>query len=463
MADIEYDFAADVSAADRAIAKLESKIEKLERQLKSNARTSRKGANSAQSDFQMMVSGAASVAGGIGVISVVTRSAQLAVGALRAEYQDLVETQKASAAAQRTFSQAFDSALLNLGLGPEATPQNLQRMIDRIGDATRAQPVQIANVLSTALSARGNLTIADVEEAATASLSLTKNVPEAQAPLTGAVLDLQKLIDGVTGKDALGFLLSTGTVARVTNPAFLAENIAPAITNIAATGGDTPKQGAALVAAISTAISDSTGAISGTAGINLDAALEKAFPDLPDIEARINFLRSDQAAREKFVSETSFRAKTAKPIEQILTPGTKFAKIFDDFLTQIVPVKEGEAAFENKSAQFKGTAFRSNLDLQDTFKSIEARLKVSDTEGARVSIAREGLQDILTAVGVGPTSRKIARASFERRVTFGAQDALGSVVNDLERRSDRFQKSVAVVGRRCCPDKQTHSGRAPTG
>lgn len=61
MADVKYDFAADVTAATRAIAALEAKVEKLENANKQLHRTSKRGAQDAVSDFKRWTTGLVTV------------------------------------------------------------------------------------------------------------------------------------------------------------------------------------------------------------------------------------------------------------------------------------------------------------------------------------------------------------------------------------------------------------------
>lgn len=92
MADIEYDIAANVSSAERAVARLEGKVEKLERQLKSNARTSRTGATQAQRDFARMRQGLASVAGGAAIVNTAYATMQQTIGRVFASNKQLSES-----------------------------------------------------------------------------------------------------------------------------------------------------------------------------------------------------------------------------------------------------------------------------------------------------------------------------------------------------------------------------------
>ena len=188
---VQYRFQASIEQAERNFAKLEKKLDDQERKLKNVSRTSRRGAQQGNADFKSMTRNAASFAAGIGLVTSASSLASAAINRIKAEFTDLVETQRQAAQAQQTFAQAFDAAVLNLG--GDATAKDLEDLIGRITGQTGGDRRQVAIALADALSARGNLGIGEVEEAVKATFQLAKNVQDVQAPLAGAILDFQKL------------------------------------------------------------------------------------------------------------------------------------------------------------------------------------------------------------------------------------------------------------------------------
>ena len=87
MADVIYDFAADVTAAERAIARLEQKTEKLENANKQLHRTSKQGASGFLSDAQGMLTSLVSMTAAVGVVTQAYAKWQERVAKLRDEHE----------------------------------------------------------------------------------------------------------------------------------------------------------------------------------------------------------------------------------------------------------------------------------------------------------------------------------------------------------------------------------------
>lgn len=429
--DVQWKFFADANAAERAIASLEKKYDDLENKIKGVSRATKKQVDEGSQGFAGMAAEVGKFAAGMVGVTTVAGAATAGIKAIAAEWRNVIDLQQKAAQTQLSYAESFDQALLNSG-GMKAA--DLQSMIDRISKQTNASPGRIANVLSTSFSARGNLPMAEMENAVVQSLMLSRNIPSLTPPLVGAALDLQKVFGGATSEDALGFLLASGASSRVADPGQLAANIGPAITGVSRTGA-TAQQSAALVAAFTQAAADPTGASSGTASIAFARQLQEALPNLPDLESRIKAMQNDPAVRQKFLGgKFTLEKKFLGPAESLLAGGD-VSGLFQNALQQIPNIEAGDALFRQQVQQLGRTPVAGVAETSESLKTRAANILLGDRQRGMQGVLGTDLPELEQASGMSALQQMVGARTRE---TFGAlgvgpekSAAVGAAAQDL--------------------------------
>jgi polyhydroxyalkanoate synthesis regulator phasin len=423
----------DSQKAEAAVVALEKRIDKLQHQLKKTSQNARASGKDIQKSFGSQLS--AGINSAIiqmvslqGVMVGIQSAARLAVNEMKAA----IDLEKSRGRAQAGFAGSFDSALLNMGQG--ATANQLQGIIDQVANKTGATPTNIASALSDAFSARGDLSLERAVETVEAVLTMAKNIPDLQAPLTGAALDLQKLSKNATAEDAIGLLLATGGKARVVDPKMLAQNIAPAINQISSAGA-TSQESASLLASLSQAIVDVQGAVSATAGVALARQMQEFFGNT-NFSQNLRTLQTDPNQRAAFLQGASFELKAKTAIEMLLAGG-QTADLFADAMANIPGLEQSGGMFRSQvGAMAEGGANQTGALSQRIDSTIQRLLLGGD---GQPGVVFDKLDDILRASGEGFLQRQIVGAALIAEQGVGgtglnvAENAITSRARDIQR------------------------------
>lgn len=239
----------------------------------------------------------------------------------------------------------------------------------------------------------------EARSAVTAAARLSLNTPEAVPGLSAAAIDLRRATGISSGEENLGFLSLAGTQARVVDPNFLAENIAPALISSVASVRDQDKveasrQAAAIFAAFSKATGDKTGKKSGTATVQFAAELNRFFGDLEGqrIEARskIDLIGRKDDPTEADIANRQRLEAFVDATDGFKDPATLFgriealqsnAAIRDQFQTR----EFGDTKFKQA---FKDTADAGSdvvSDLRDAFETIQVSREAFASQAADVA------------------------------------------------------------------------------
>lgn len=287
-------------------------------------------------------------------------------------------------------------ALRNAGQITDAQQQTIVKSVDDTSRETGASRKDLYLALAESLSAKGD---AQIEDVLAANKLAARTAPEDQAEMAataGGLMDLRALTGG-TPEENLGFMLATGSQARITSQASIAKNLVPAAIGVNASGG-TPAEAAALVSTMTSLAKDREGAASGTAAVQLAGQLAEFLPEqtyttkggdvvegsgLSSTMERIQKLQSDPALREKFLQGASFEAKFEPFIKQLLDPEHAASA---QLAANAAAIPGGDAAAEvarEKLRQIAGESVQQTAATDRNIAGIGARYEGDNQLGSQ--------------------------------------------------------------------------------
>lgn len=312
-------------------------------------------------------------------------TASAAIAVIKSEYDALIERQGKSADSNISLAAEQEGLLMNLG-GADAAEVagNIRKMSKRSG----IKEENVTRAVNEAMAARGDMSVDSVVDAVGSVSKIRKFAPSEMAGLAAATIDTQKQT-GLGTDEALGFLLQMQGQSRTKNLKGLAENFTPAIGGVMNFGADRQTAGA-LLAALSHGMGDTTGAMTGTSGIQLAKQLRE-FSGGADIGTAIAQLQQDPEMRKKFLSTAAFEAKAIPAVESLLTGGTQ-AKQFAaarQALSADPTIALNEAIASRSASSAIGLA-----EKDQAFANFADQQRLGDLGGAESAIARKRLQEI---------------------------------------------------------------------
>jgi len=268
-------------------------------------------------------------------------------GLITSELQDQLRVSKEILGLQNQTAAPQGDFLRNLGV---VSAEERKAAVARIGQISKATGVSQSTIYSAgamALSAAGDLSTYEALNAVEMAARIAPDAPAELSTTAGGLLDLAAVTGTGDARKNAGFMLRIGTQARITSMKDIAENLVPAAKSIMGFGA-TPEQAAALATTLSTAMKDTTGAQSGTAGIALARQLEEFLPTqdtytydargrrrldrrgtgLKTLEERIRYMQEHPELLDQFMRQGSWEAKAEVPSRMLLTRGTTEAKLF---------------------------------------------------------------------------------------------------------------------------------------
>lgn len=356
-------------------------------------------------------------------------------------------------AAQRATGAAATQSdfLNNLGLVSQKEQQSALLRVRGISQRTARPEQDLFGAASVAVSARGGMSISQALDAVEQASRLTAD-PGSMAQLSGAFLDIASLTKTTKANANAGFLLQLQAQSRVASQQQVAQNLVPGALGVAARGG-TAGESAAIVSTLTSVLKDQTGAISGTAAIQLANQLAEFGPTKgkTPIEA-LRFLQQTPGAAQRFLGTASFEQKARFGIEQLVTGESEGAKL----LERNVPAFGQPAALSRDFERF--VASKMEVPLQKTDfqrRLLQSERERSDLANARGQLAdevRTSLERKLDELGVGDLDipvigRQGPRAwrlrDFDRAIAGGA-DPVEAAKDTLGRAT--WAKNVPGVG-----------------
>lgn len=462
MAKVDLEFLATDGQAAAVIARLEKRLDGLDNKMK---RTRDAGAKSDPFNSWGLSLDRVAV-GMIGITAPMEAFIRL-VNVAKTELDDLHKRQDAAKTKQLSYAGALEKAALNsMGDKDLGDVKKLDAAVKAISGRTGANADDVAREVAAGMSAKGDLPGAAVAGAVEAAAKLVPHSPEARPALVGAALDTMKFFipeeDRANmkaedyekwSKRSLGFALALGKEARTPQLEDTAKNVLPAGISVAMAGKTSLRSGAALAAAMSQGMLDPTGAMSGTAAIQLEQQLAKHFPELKNFDERLAHVQNDAGARQKFLKGMSVEAKARAPVTSLLEGG-KVAKMYDAARASLPDLGAADANV-NEFMDARGGIGAFNIadaDLKN--KSLAGRLKLADTWAARVAVARQGLDEGLAASGEGWMGRSAGTLGFDLSVGVAKRRPEDVLIEKLEGRAQVMQTVLNAANNFDNPEKK---------
>lgn len=351
------------------------------------------------------------------------------IATIKAEYDALIERQGKSKDANLSLAAEQEALLMNLGGADAAAVTN------NIGTLSRRSGIKEENVtraINEAMAARGDLGVDSVVNAVGSVSKIRKFAPSEMAGLAAATIDTQKQT-GLGTDQALGFLLQMQGQSRTKNLKGLAENFTPAIGGVMNFGADRQTAGA-MLAALSHGMGDTSGAMTGTSGIQLAKQL-RAFSGGADIGTTITRMQQDPEMRKRFLGSASFEAKALPAVESLLSGGTQ-AKQFAAAriaLSQDPMIALNEAIKSRTASQAIALA-----QTDQAFGNVVDQQRLADKKGAESSIVRERMAEIRKQMGGSVIGNTVDGVLAD--ITSNGMQTADNAVRNLERKAQLLKE-----------------------
>ena len=382
--------------------------------------------------------------------------AATAVRLITNEWQNVIDRQQKAGQTALTFEEALGEATLNVG--DVYGPDKLKAKALEMSAATGVSPATAVQTISLAIKSGGATTEAEAERYIPAAFAAAKLTPRASADelskSAGSISDYMTRRN-VSADQAAGVLLSMQSKSNIAKSNVAMDVFGPMAANMAAQGAsDAMIQG--LGPAITQALSDKTGEMTGTATVAFTQSLAEAGQsrfkgqkNIPDLmlaylqqnkdEARDFFtgemldldtgkkLGKPELGRGK--AETPFRAIAGDPTLETNEANASFRKQYEDLARRAVSPDQAAKYYTDRLAQVQGAT--PTVQADRTLKSTADRLRLHGKDGIR-GISREGLVDVLQSSGASDIAQKVGKATFD----IGNQDALANVEGQLRGRAN---------------------------
>jgi hypothetical protein len=234
------------------------------------------------------------------------------INVIRSEYDALIERQGKAADANISLATEQEALLMNLG-GADA--EKTLESVRKLSKDTKVKEEDVTRAVNDAMAARADLGVEAVIKAVGSVAKVRKFAPSEMAGLASATVDTQKQT-GLGTDESLGFLLQLQGQARTKNLKGLAENFTPSVGGMMQMGLDRQTAGATL-ASLSHGMGDTTGAMTGTAGIQFAKQVREfgqassGFTGGPEQEAKTAALNK-QHAQEKETLRQKYEQASAE-------------------------------------------------------------------------------------------------------------------------------------------------------
>ena len=355
--------------------------------------------------------------------------AHRAVSALRQEYDEFLNRQRAAAGFQGGVASAQRKALRNLGA--DLSPQEMVEGANRIHRETGADLTMVYEAINNTLSARGDFSSAEAIKQVEAVVKIDPSMAiEDMQALAGAALDLRKFFGG-TSQQAIGALLAGQQTARVTETGEYARNIVPGLTGLHEMGkkpeakedlGMPLREASAMISAITQQSADVSGRRSRTAAIQFGKQVLDATGGIKELEGqgihkRLEFLLSGDKQAEQIrrglvgafdqdllkfgyteKGELTGEAAQYMALIGLLTPGSKTQKLYQAALAQTPELTEADKVYQRNLEMQRDLGPQRTKRVEEVFRGATQRRLLDDREGM-IGAVDEGLQTFLKQLG----------------------------------------------------------------
>lgn len=402
------------------------------------------------------VSMAKQLAGALGL----TGGVAGAVALVRAELNDLWETQKQIRDASLTVADAQIKAFRNLGAD---SPEDRDAFVDKIksmSDRTGISQRDLYLLASDALSARGDLSVDKAMEAVEAAAKLAPEDASVARALAGSALDIMKETGGeASAEQSVGFLQEVVSRSRVKDTGKVAKEFTPVFGRAMAAGGDFETT-AALFAAITHGAKDEEGAVSRTAAINYIDKVQEYFrteegDDISEFSAarrkavesgvtafpdQLRFLQQNDDINAEFVADLSgFRAQTKESVRGLTKGKGVTADSYAAFAANMPGVMESGDTYRTQVDLIHSAPLQAVADLDRAGKAYNDALAVSQITDAQLASVKEQGDALLAKSGMGAFARNMGQIGTWSRTN---EDAMLDRAALLRRRAREIDVRV---------------------
>lgn len=442
----------DVQDAKAVAAWQRSKdsIAQFHKQLDGVDQSNQKNKNSAAGFFGEVRRGIGATATAITGITGVVGSMLAVVQQLRAEYDNIVQRQRNSADATKTFEQNLAQAVRN-ATGIFSAEETKAISLD-LARTAGIDPARAASLVGSALTSTGVQNDADARLAIAAAGAAARFAPDLDQvgieATAGVAASLAKK-NRVSPEAAIGFIQRVGTQANVRELDPLVQNVAPGISGLQMLGMNEGQAGS-LIATVTQLTDDTTGKKSTTGAVNFVDSLRERFRDDRRFQnadgsfnpmAAIAALQQDSQLRRRFLEGGKFGDKSfgkaslgegvvPTAIEAILTGGSDAANQFAGGIGSVGTFAEGRQTYDELTRDIASVTPVSRA--QRALEAGTARISATSPE-AISGVLRDNLDKLQQAAGSTSASRRLQQLMFEVQSDFGTspQGALNTAVSGL--------------------------------
>jgi hypothetical protein len=450
MSQIQQTITSDIGDVEKKLAKLQAEFLKLRDAQKKTVEESKRGAKDSADAFDGMGSKLAGVAG-------TYLSVQSAIALVTREYQNMTQAQERARKATMSVAEAQRDALINLGANSPQERDKFVKDIEQMSARTGVSMKDLYLRASTAMSARGNLSVDQAMSAVETSARFLPGNTEAGTTMAGSSLDLMKIMKGrgveITPEQAMGYLMAIGQTARVVDPEKLARNLAPSLASGMASGASERGSGA-LWSALTGSMVDPFGEKARTVMDKLPRQLAEFLPEsttyderpgqprtvkrkgtgMKTMEERIEALRKNPKLLAQFMASEEIEPAAKTHVEQILSGKGAAAQAYDEFYRTLPELKDSGAMYQNWLGVMEGSGLQQSAQFERTLDAGLERLQTSDPRAARMGMIRDKYSKILQDTGMGSTMSDLESLAVE-----ASPDAERQFIQDLESRQKYLQ------------------------
>lgn len=426
----------------RAFQRTESEMDKILKRLGGLEGQSKRSGKEVKGIFDSGVKGALAFGATLTGVNSITSLLLSGLQQVRKEFETIKEFQRQAGDVNVQLAAAKERAALNAGdVGPDVLAR-LNREIAATSKRTGVNQATLFDVLGSALSASGG----DIEaslDATNAASQLAPNNPAMLATLAMAGLALRKISEA-NAQTNLGFTLGVGEQSYVVDPKQLAQNVVPAIIGITKFG-DSLQEAGALVATLTQATQDPTGAATRTTSASLALQLREFLPEEEDTTTRILKLQGDEELRQRFLDKATFEKQAVPAIESLLTP-EGFGATLRQTAAKLPGIEQGEEIFNRRVAALEADPSIQLARAARGSKAIGEELLGGNIGAASGGVAREALGSLLGAAGEADLVKKLSGFEFERASRLGQTEPFEAAAGVIEQRRQNLLNPMEFPG-----------------
>ncbi len=410
MADIVTKFSSDDKEMIAAFQRQQREIDKLKtklREAKDEGAVGQANMKRGADDLATSVAKVATQYLAVGAI------ASKVASTMRAEIEHAMKMNREFAKSQDTVADAQLNFFRNLGNVSAATRDQTARQIAEISTLTGVNQKKLYEAGSIALSARGDKT----EGQALGFLHQAARIaPDDPASLVGGLLDVSTLTGSNDPRANAGFLTQMQSQARVASLDAISQNMVPAAIGVKSYGGSDSEAGA-LVATLTQAMKDQTGAKSGTLAQSLARQIADVTKGgvLEDVKA----LQADPSKMASFMKKGSF-GEGESFVRDLLTSGSATGNLFLQNAAGYAPEGQRAGIAEQFIKGIRGGKLQTGATLSRYFDQTEESLQINQLERGSLGRMTEGVKKLNESSGLSGFATSMRGMAMGFETFFGA-------------------------------------------